>query len=104
MHDLDSFFDAIASDDAFYRPVVVAPGARLYGNENRAAVCTAAGAIPIGTPVSDPLQRKGSLLQVVVLDALWHWAPPVKCPAVHAGPVWIEATAVGRDFPKGALR
>jgi hypothetical protein len=36
----------------------------------------------------------------MVLDALWNWAPPVKCPAVRQGPVWIEAAAISKDFPK----
>jgi hypothetical protein len=39
-------------------------------------------------------------MQVHVLDALWHWADPAKCPAVRDGPVWIEADAVRSDFPK----
>jgi len=97
---LDSFFATIASDEAFYRPVVTKAGANAYSNESRAVVCSSNGPIPVGTPVSEPLQTKGSLIQVVLLDALWHWAPPVKCPAVHEGPVWIDAAAVSRDFPK----
>ena len=101
---LDAFYRAIESDDAFYRPVVTAADARLYASENGDVVCSSRGPTPPGTPVSEPLQTRGTLMQVLVLDALWQWAPPVKCPAVHAGPVWIEAAAVGRDFPKGALR
>jgi hypothetical protein len=97
---LDAFYAAIGSDRAFYRPVVTKPGAKLYSNEQRAAVCSSLGAIPIGTPVSEPLQTKDTLIQVHILDALWHWAPPAKCAAVREGPVWIEADAVGRDFPK----
>ena len=61
---------AIGSDDAFYRPVVTTPSAQLYANENRAVVCSSAGAIPVGTPVSGPLQTKGPVIQVHVLDAL----------------------------------
>jgi len=97
---LDSFFKAIESDDAFYRPVVVAADTKPYANASRAPVCASRGAIPIGTPVSEPLRTEGGLIQVMVLDALWHWAPPVRCPEIHKGPVWIEAAAVGKDFPK----
>jgi hypothetical protein len=97
---LDSFFKAIESDEVFYRPVVATEGSKLYANEDHAPLCTSRGAIPIGTPVSAPLQTKESMMQVVVLDALWHWAPPAKCPAVQNGPVWIDADVVSRDFPK----
>jgi len=97
---LDAFFAAIESDDAFYRPVVATPGGKLYANESRAVACGATGTIPAGTPVSDPLQSKDGLVQVVLLDALWQWTPPVKCAAVHQGPVWIEADSISRDFPK----
>jgi len=96
---LDAFYRAIESDDAFYRPVVTSSDARLYATENRDVVCAAGGPVPQGTPVSDPLQTRGTLMQVLVLDALWRWAPPVKCSAVHEGPVWIETAAVSRDFP-----
>jgi hypothetical protein len=97
---LDAFYGAIAADEAFYRPVVVAPGTKLYSNERRTIACPALGAIPVGTPVGEPLQTRDGLMQVVLLDALWHWAPPVKCAPVHEGPVWIEADALSKDFPK----
>jgi hypothetical protein len=97
---LDAFYAAIGSDQAFYRPAVTKAGAKLYANDERAVVCASRGTIPIGTPVGEPLQAKGTLIQVLILDALWHWAPPAKCAAVREGPVWIEADAVGRDFPK----
>jgi len=96
---LDSFYRAIETDDAFYRPVVVAPNTRLFANENRQAACGAANTVPVGTPVSEALQKNGTLVQVWLLDALWRWAAPVKCAAVHQGPVWIEAAAIGRDYP-----
>ena len=57
------------------------------------------GPIPVGTPVSEPLQKDGDMIQVRLLDALWHWAPPVKCAAAHQGPVWIKAAVVSRDYP-----
>ncbi len=97
---LDGFYKAIESDDAFYRPVVITPGTKLYGNEQRAVACASRADIPVGTPVSEPLQKKGTLIQVVVLDALWTWAENAKCAAVQREPVWIDASAVGTDFPK----
>ena len=78
---LDSFYRAIETDDAFYRPVVVAPNTRLFANENQQPACSAANTIPAGTPVSEPLQKQGTLVQVWLLDALWRWAAPVKCAA-----------------------
>jgi hypothetical protein len=97
---LDSFYHAIESDDAFYRPVVATAGAKMYAHPNGAVVCTSRSTIPVGTPVSEPLQTNGAFVQVMVLDALWNWAPPVKCPAVRQGPVWIEAAAISKAFPK----
>jgi hypothetical protein len=96
---LDAFYRSIETDDVFYRPVVVTPNARLYADEGRQAACAAAGTIPPGTPVSEPLKKSGTLVQVWILDALWHWAPPVKCNAVREGPLWIEAASIGRDYP-----
>jgi hypothetical protein len=97
---LDSFYTAIEPDDAFYRPVVATAGTKMYSNPNGAAVCTSGGAIPVGTPVSEPIQTNGAFVQVMVLDAQWHWAPPATCAAVHEGPVWIDAAAISKDFPK----
>jgi hypothetical protein len=39
------------------------------------------------------------MIQVRLLDVLWHWAPPVKCPEMHTTAVWIDKAAVGRDYP-----
>ncbi len=97
---LDSFFAAIASNESFYRPVVVAREAFPFADASRTSrVCADRGPIPIGTPVSDPLQKSGQMMQVVLLDTQWHWAPPVKCPTIHTDAVWIDARAVSRDFP-----
>lgn len=96
---LDAFYGAIEANDAFYRPVVATAGAMLYANPDGAAACPGTGPIPIGTPVSEPLQTSGSMIQVRVLDALWHWAPPAKCDAVRKGPVWIKAEVVSADYP-----
>jgi hypothetical protein len=97
---LDAFYAAIDSDDAFYRPVVVTSGGKIYTDASRSVACAAAGTIPPGTPVSEPLQTRDGLAQVVVLDALWRWTPPVKCAVVREQPVWIEADLIGKDFPR----
>ena len=97
---LDSFYKAIESDEAFYRPVVIAAGTTLYANEQRDIACASRPDIPAGTPVSEPLQKKGTLIQVVVLDALWAWAERPTCAAVQQAPVWIEANSLGTEFPK----
>jgi hypothetical protein len=98
---LDAFYRGIESDDAFYRPVVTAPDTMPYTTADRSAtICSDRGAIPLGTAVSEPLTTRGSMIQVVVLDTQWNWATPVKCPEIHKGAVWIETSAVSRDFPK----
>lgn len=98
---MDVFYNTIGSDDAFYRPVVTAPDTMPYTTAERGAtVCSDRGAVPIGTAVSEPLATRGSMMQVVLLDTQWHWATPVKCPEIHKGAVWIETSAVSRDFPK----
>jgi hypothetical protein len=97
---MDAFYDAIGSDDAFYRPVVTAPNTMPYTTADRAAVvCKERGAIPLGTAVSAPLATQGSMIQVVLLDTQWNWATPVVCPAIHKGPVWIDSASVSNDFP-----
>ena len=99
MRYLDSFFAAIASDAEFYRAAVVAADTTAYADAGGASVaCAARPHVPIGTPVSDPLNKDGRLVQVRVLDALWHWAPPVKCPVTRDA-VWIESAAIGVSFP-----
>jgi hypothetical protein len=101
---LDAFFEAIGSDEAFYRPAVVAHGTMPYADASRArTVCPAQAAIPVGTVVSDPLQTSDRLIQVILLDTLWHWSPETKCVDVHKAPVWIEAGAVSREYPKDGV-
>jgi hypothetical protein len=98
---LDAFYREIGTDANFYRPVVTRPDSRLRAESDpaAAAVCTSRGSVPIGTPVSEPLETRGTMIRVIVLDALWHWAPPARCPAVQSGTPWIEADAIGRDYP-----
>jgi hypothetical protein len=97
---LYSFYAQIESDDIFYGPVVVARNARAYAAADGGPVCGNLSVVPVGTPVSDPMQTAGGRVQVTLLDALWHWAPPAKCGAVRNGPVWLDASAIGRDFPR----
>jgi hypothetical protein len=97
---LDSFFAVIASDAEFYRPVVTAADTRAYSDgSGTSQVCAERSAVPIGTPVSEPLEKAGRFVQVRVLDVLWRWAPPVKCAEIHDGAVWIHASAIGANFP-----
>jgi hypothetical protein len=97
---MDAFFEAMTSDAAFYRPVVTVPNTRAYADADRSTpVCASAGPVPVGTPVSEPVQTRGDMAQVIVLDAMWKFAPPVKCPFIHQNPVWIPRAAVGTNYP-----
>ncbi|HZR23405.1 MAG TPA: hypothetical protein VFA59_07460 [Vicinamibacterales bacterium] len=97
---LDPFFDAMTSDAAFYRPVITAPNTMAYADASRGtAVCASRGPLKKGTAVSDPIDTRGPMVQVFVLDTLWQYAPPVQCPAIHKGPVWIDKSAVSTDYP-----
>jgi hypothetical protein len=98
---LDAFVRTIDSEQAFYRPMITR-ATPVYAEAARLRpVCVEAGPAPIGTLVDDVRSESGSgdetgkLVQVVVLDALWHWAPPVGCEAVRRGPVWIPRSAIG---------
>jgi len=96
----DAFFEAMTSDAAFYRPVVVARDTRPFADSARTQpVCSSAGTLPVGTPVSDPVQTHGDMVEVVVLDAMWKYAPPVKCPFIHRNAVWIAKSAIGTQYP-----
>jgi hypothetical protein len=96
---LDAFFESMESDAAFYRPVVTTKTMAYADAERTKPVCSTRGPLPVGTPVSDPVQTRGTMLQVVVLDALWRYAPPVQCPAIHKTAVWIDKSAIGTNYP-----
>jgi hypothetical protein len=101
---LSAFFDAIATDASFYRRVVARPGVQLYVDADRTSeACRPGDVVPPGTLVNE-LQRRGSMLQVQLLDVLWHWAPPARCPAVRDGRVWIAADSVSADYPPAAAK
>jgi hypothetical protein len=96
---LESFYAQIESDDNFYRPVVRTPKTQAYTAADGAPACGSRSTVPIGTPVSPPLQRSGERVQVMLLDAFWHWTGTAGCQAIRRGPVWIDASAIGTDFP-----
>jgi hypothetical protein len=98
---LDAFFRAIETDEAFYRPVIVARGtfARSAPEASAPAICPALGAMPVGTPVTEPRETQGDFVKVVVLDALWHWATPRHCAPIKTDAVWVPASAISREYP-----
>ena len=99
-----SFYDAIATDAAFYRRVVVRADTRLYTDASKKSeACEPGEAVPVGTPVNE-LRREQSMTEVLILDVRWRWAPPTNCDAVHTGPVWIESDAIGADYPSASRR
>jgi hypothetical protein len=96
---LTAFYQFLG-DDEFYRPVVIANGARAFLDV--AQTCPACGAssqVPVGTVVGEPLERNGTLVKVRLLDVLWEWAPPTECKTIHQQPVWIRADAIGSRYP-----
>jgi hypothetical protein len=98
---LTAFFDAIAADDAFYRPVVLREKTTAYADaDGENPACPRAATAPIGTPVSAPRCRNGRRVQVQVLDALWHWTGPLKCDAIRRSAVWIDESAIGKSYPQ----
>jgi hypothetical protein len=96
---LDAFYAQIESDENFYRPVVRTPKTQAYAAADGKPACGDRSVIPAGTRVSSPLQRTGERVQVMLLDALWHWTGATGCDAIRRGPVWIDANAIGTDFP-----
>ncbi len=96
---LTAFFNAIATDEAFYRPVVVEQTTAYADPDGSEPACAKAAAVPVGTPVGPPLARHGDRVQVRLLDALWHWTGQRRCDAIRRGPVWIDAHAIGTRYP-----
>ena len=96
---LNAFYKQIESDQLFYRPVVRTPQAQAFATSDGQPACGRRSVIPVGTPVSEPLQRTGDRVQVLLLDALWQWSGEGGCDAIRRGPVWVDANAIGADFP-----
>jgi hypothetical protein len=97
---LAAFFGAIATDEAFYRPVAVHPTIGYAAAEGDEPLCPNADVVPAGTPVGPPIASEGGRVQVRLLDALWHWTGRRRCDAVRHGTVWIEPRAIGTDYPR----
>jgi hypothetical protein len=98
---LTDFFASIETDEAFYRPVVLREDTTAYAAaDGDRPACPLAGTAPIGTPVRETGARNGTRVQVQVLDALWHWTGHLKCDAIRRGPVWIDESALGTQYPQ----
>jgi hypothetical protein len=97
---LTAFFNAIATDEAFYRPVVLQETKAYGAAEGEQPVCAKAEMVPVGTPVGPPLARRGDRVEVRLLDSLWHWTGQRRCDAIRRGPVWIDAHAIGTQYPR----
>ena len=96
---LDSFFKAIADDEAFYRPVVARSDVRVYLDAaGTKEACKPNDLVKPGTPVNE-LQRSGSMSQVVILDANWRWTSEERCQSVQSGPVWVQSDSITKDYP-----
>jgi len=96
---LDSFFNAIADDKAFYLPVVANDNALPYVSpEGDRDVCGDAERIPVGTVVSEPRERRNGRVRVSLLDVSWHFA--LRCAAMREGPVWLDERAIGGDHQR----
>jgi hypothetical protein len=98
---ITAFFRNIESDEAFYRPVVV-EGEHIAALdfEGKRPVCGESSTVPAGTPVSAPLETREGRVRVRLLDALWQWTGPQRCDAVHTQAVWIDAAAIGTNYPR----
>jgi hypothetical protein len=92
---LDAFYRAIETDEAFYRPVIVARTPVLADARASRPACPEEA--PPGTPVSAPLETSRDKSRVVVLDALWQWAE--KCEAVRLKPIWVATAALSENYP-----
>jgi hypothetical protein len=98
---LTAFFEAIAEDQAFYRPVVLAPNTLAYraASGDSVVACANDASVPIGTPVTEAFEHAEGRVRVLLLDALWHWTGKRRCDAVH-GDVWIDEHAIGTQYPR----
>ena len=93
---LDAFFAAIETDEAFYRPVIVARTPVYLDADRSRPACP--DEAPAGTPVGPALETAGELSRIVPLDALWQWAE--KCEAVRLNPVWVPTAVISSRYPQ----
>lgn len=96
---LDAFYAVIESDERFYLPVVVADNTRIYLDARQTRPACAVAVAPRGTPVGVPVETRGSMWKVLILDSLWQWALPRECEAVHTGAVWVPASSISSRYP-----
>jgi len=96
---LDAFYAVIESDERFYLPVLV-DNTPIYLDARRKKHACKNAVAPRGTPVSAAGDTRDGMQAVVVLDALWEWAPPRVCDAVHSGSVWVAASSISSDYPR----
>jgi hypothetical protein len=97
---LDAFYEVIENDERFYLPVVIAANTHIFDNARQTRLACGDAVVPPGTPVSAPLETRGSMQRVVILDALWKWAPPQECDAVHSSSgVWVAASSISSHYP-----
>lgn len=98
---VEAFYHAIETDAEFYRPIVVAGGHTAFLDaEGARPACGTASLIPAGTPVTAPLEVRGGMQRVRLLDTLWEWTGNNQCDIVHREPVWVDAQAIGTDYPR----
>jgi hypothetical protein len=81
--------------------VVVEGGYRAFLDaDGTRPACGPDSLLPAGTPVSAPLDERGRMQRVRVLDALWRWTGDARCDAIHTQPVWVPAEALGTEYPR----
>jgi hypothetical protein len=97
---MDAFFNVIEDDQRFYLPVVVSDNAQFYLDAAGTKPACGGDKVPVGTPVSDPLEAQQGRMRVIVLDAQWFWTPPRACDVIRSDSVWIDSKAVSKDFPR----
>ena len=97
-----AFYEAIEPDAVFYGPIVTDGGHEAFLDADKATpACGAASSVlPTGTPVSAPLETRGEMMRVRLLDAQWEWLGDDRCDAVHTQPVWVPSAAIGTDYPR----
>jgi hypothetical protein len=98
---LDTFFALIGSDEQFYRPVIFGEQVEARADSRTSQpVCGERNTIPVGTPVTAPLEADGNMIRVRLLDVMWHWTPERRCDAIHREPVWVPRSAVTSQYPR----
>jgi hypothetical protein len=96
-----AFYRAIEDDTRFYGPIVVEGGYQAsLDPEGTRPACAARSLVPEGTPVSAPVETRGEMARVRILDALWQWTGDNRCDAIRTQPIWIASRAIGTVYPR----